>query len=42
MDTVELTMAVEGEFGFEIPDEDTQTLDTFGNALAYLREHKTT
>ncbi len=39
LDTVELTMAVEGEFGIEIPDEEAGTLVTVGKALAYLREN---
>ena len=39
LDTVELTMAVEEEFGNEIPDAEVESIGTFGQALAYLREN---
>ena len=42
LDAVELTMAIEEEFGNEIPDDEVESIGTFGQALAYLREHKTT
>lgn len=38
LDTVELVMAFEEEFGVEIPDEDAQKIDTVGNAIKYLKE----
>jgi acyl carrier protein len=38
LDTVELVMAFEEEFGIEIPDEDAETLQTVGDAVEYLRE----
>jgi ferredoxin len=37
LDTVELTIAAEKEFGNAIPREDVEPIDTFGKALAYLR-----
>lgn len=38
LDTVELVMAFEEEFGAEIPDEDAEKLNTVGAVVAYLRE----
>jgi acyl carrier protein len=40
LDTVELVMAFEEEFGIEIPDEDAEKLQTVGDAVRYLQEHK--
>lgn len=37
LDTVELVMAFEEEFGIEIPDEDAEQMQTVGDAIAYLR-----
>jgi len=39
LDTVELVMAFEEEFGVEIPDEDAEKLTTVGKALDYLHSH---
>ncbi len=39
LDTVELVMALEDEFGLDIPDEDADKLKTVGDALSYLRAH---
>jgi len=36
LDTVELVMAFEEEFGIEIPDEDAEEMQTVGQAIAYL------
>jgi len=36
LDTVELVMALEEEFGAEIPDEDAEKLSTVGEAIAYI------
>ena len=36
LDTVELVMAFEEEFGIEIPDEDAEQLQTGGDAVKYL------
>jgi len=38
LDTVELVMAFEEEFGIEIPDEDAEHLQTVGDAVKYLKE----
>jgi acyl carrier protein len=37
LDTVELVMAFEEEFGIEIPDEDAESLQTVGDAIRYLK-----
>ena len=39
LDTVELVMAFEEEFGVEIPDEDAEKIRTVGDAINYLKEH---
>jgi acyl carrier protein len=39
LDTVELVMAFEEEFGIEIPDEDADKLKTVGDAMNYLKSH---
>lgn len=38
LDTVELVMALEEEFGVEIPDEDAEKMTTVGQALKYIEE----
>ncbi len=38
LDTVELVMAFEEEFGAEIPDEDAEKLTTVGAVTKYLQE----
>jgi acyl carrier protein len=37
LDTVELVMAFEEEFGAEIPDEDAEKLTTVGKVIEYLK-----
>ena len=39
LDTVELVMAFEEEFGVEIPDEEAEKIRTVGDAVSYLKEH---
>ena len=36
LDTVELVMALEEEFGAEIPDEEAEKLTTVGDAVKYI------
>jgi len=36
LDTVELVMALEEEFGVEIPDEDAEKMTTVGEAIKYI------
>ena len=38
LDTVELVMALEEEFGIEIPDEEAEKLVTVGDAIKYIEE----
>ena len=40
LDTVELIMQLEEEFGVEIPDEDAENITTVGAAIDYI-ENKT-
>ena len=39
LDTVELVMALEDEFGLDIPDEDAEKLTTVGKAMDYVLGH---
>jgi acyl carrier protein len=39
LDTVELVMALEEEFGMEIPDEDAEKIGTVGDAVTYIEKH---
>jgi acyl carrier protein len=38
LDTVELVMAFEEEFGIDIPDEDAEQLRTVGDAISYMKK----
>ena len=40
LDTVELIMQLEEEFGIEIPDEDAETITTVQAAVDYLDSNK--
>ncbi len=40
LDVVELVMAIEEEFGIEIPDEDTEKLRTVKDAVEYIKSHQ--
>jgi acyl carrier protein len=39
LDIVELVMALEDEYGIEIPDEDAEKIVTVGDAVRYIEEH---
>ena len=41
LDTVELVMALEEEFGLEIPDEDAQKIGTVQAAIDYIEQKAT-
>lgn len=40
LDTVELIMEFEKEFGISIPDEKAEAIQTVGDAIAYIEENK--
>ena len=39
LDTVELIMEFEKEFGVTIPDDQAEKIGTVGNAISYIEEH---
>lgn len=39
LDQVELVMALEEEFGVEIPDEEAEKITTVGEAVKYIASH---
>ena len=39
LDTVELVMALEENFGIEIPDEDAEKIKTVGDTINYVMSH---
>ncbi len=39
LDTVELVMAFEEEFGTEIPDDAAETILTIGDAVKFIEKH---
>jgi acyl carrier protein len=39
LDVVELVMALEEEFGIEIPDEQAEKIATVGEAVKYIEAH---
>ncbi len=40
LDTVELVMAFEEEFGLDIPDEAAEQMRTVGDAIQYLKDNR--
>jgi acyl carrier protein len=39
LDTVELIMELEKEFGISIPDNEAEKIATVGDAITYIEEH---
>ncbi len=39
LDTVELVMALEEEYGVDIPDEDVEKITTVKDVIAYIDDH---
>jgi acyl carrier protein len=39
LDTVELVMALEEEFGIEIPDDQAEKIATVGDAVKFIESH---
>ena len=40
LDLYELVMALEDEYGIEIPTEDLEQIATVGDVMEYINEHK--
>jgi acyl carrier protein len=40
LDTVELVMALEEEFGIEVPDDQAEKLQSVGDVIKYVEENK--
>jgi len=40
LDTVELIMALEEEFGIEVPDEEAEKLQSVGDVIKYIEDTK--
>jgi acyl carrier protein len=40
LDTVELVMALEEEFGIEVPDEQAEKLQSVGDVIKYIEDTK--
>ncbi|MFH1732546.1 MAG: acyl carrier protein [Planctomycetota bacterium] len=40
LDQVELIMELEDQFDLNIPDEDAEKIQTIGDAVKYIEEHK--
>ena len=39
LDLVEIVMAIESEFGFEIPEDEVEGIDTVAKAVDYIKSH---
>ncbi len=40
LDIVDLVMALEEEFGIDIPDEEAQNIKTVGDAVNFIKNHQ--
>lgn len=40
LDTVELVMALEEEFGIEVPDEEAEKLQSVGDVIKYIEDEQ--
>ena len=40
LDTVDLIMEFEKEFGIKIPDEEAEKIQTVGDAISYIEDNK--
>ncbi|GAB6086603.1 acyl carrier protein [Alkaliphilus crotonatoxidans] len=40
LDAVEIIMAIEDEFGVEIPDEEAENFKTIGDIVEYVESHR--
>ena len=40
LDIVDLVMALEEEFGIDIPDEEAQNIKNVGDAVNYIKNHQ--
>lgn len=40
LDTIELIMAFEQEFGVTIPDDEAEKITTVGDAISYIEAHQ--
>ncbi len=40
LDTVELVMELEDEFEMSIPDEEAEKIQTIGQAIDYIKQHR--
>lgn len=40
LDAVEIIMAIEDEYGIEVPDEEAEKMQTVGDLVRYVEENK--
>ncbi len=40
LNIIKLMMAMEDEFGFEIPEEEAESIKTVGDAVSYINTHQ--
>ena len=39
IDLVEIVMAIEAEYGFEVPEDEVEDIDTVSKAVDYIKAH---